>query len=61
MTLTNNSNKYQFLLDDRVVKVNLVKEIEIAQKDIGRSLLDYLLFNTDALAKKCRYKYRIGK
>ena len=24
-----------------------MKEIEIAQKDVGRSLLDYLLFNTD--------------
>ena len=47
VTVTNNSSKYQFLLDDRAVKVNLVKEIEIAQKDVGRSLLDYLLFNTD--------------
>ena len=47
VTVTNNSSKYQFLLDDRAVKVNLVNEIEIAQKDVGRSLLDYLLFNTD--------------
>lgn len=48
MTLMNNSEKYQFLLDDRVVKVNLVKDIEISQKDTARALMDFLLFNTDA-------------
>ncbi|MFJ8064153.1 methyl-accepting chemotaxis protein [Psychrobacillus sp. NPDC096426] len=47
MTLSNNSDKYRFLLDDRVVKLDLLKQIEIAQKDAGRSLLDYLLLNTD--------------
>lgn len=41
------SAKYQFLLDDRVEKVDLIKDIEIAQKDISRSVMDYLLFNTD--------------
>lgn len=48
MALSNSGEKYQFLLDDRVVKLNLIKEIEIAQKDAARSLLDFLLFNTDA-------------
>ena len=33
MTIMDSSDKYQFLLDDRVVKLNLIKEIEIAQKD----------------------------
>ena len=47
VTVTNNSSKYQLLLDDSAVRVNLVNEIEIAQKDVGRNLLDYLLFNTD--------------
>ncbi|TQR17639.1 methyl-accepting chemotaxis protein [Psychrobacillus soli] len=51
MTLSNVSNKYQFLLDDRAAKVNLVKEIEIAQKDVARSILDYVLTNTDASRK----------
>ena len=46
VTVTNNSSKYQLLLDDSAVRVNLVNEIEIAQKDVGRNLLDYLLFNT---------------
>lgn len=47
VALNNNSNKYQFLLDDRVVKLDLLKQIEIAQKDAGRSLSDYLLLHTD--------------
>lgn len=47
MALSNNSDKYQFLLDDQVVKLDLLKQIEIAQKDAGRSLLDYLLLSTD--------------
>ncbi|MFJ7970449.1 methyl-accepting chemotaxis protein [Psychrobacillus sp. NPDC096389] len=54
MTLSNVSNKYQFLLDDRAVKLNLVNELEIAQKDTGRSMLDYILFNTDASLKNVK-------
>lgn len=46
--MMNNSSKYQFLLDDRAVKLNLVKEIEISQKDTARDLMDFLLFTTDA-------------
>lgn len=46
--------KYQFLLDDRVEKVDLIKDIEIAQKDISRSMMDYLLFNTDESLKNIR-------
>ncbi|MFZ0576846.1 MAG: methyl-accepting chemotaxis protein, partial [Psychrobacillus psychrotolerans] len=42
------SDKYRFILDDRVIKVNLVKDIEMSQKDTSRSLMDYLLFTTDA-------------
>ncbi|MEK4484817.1 methyl-accepting chemotaxis protein [Psychrobacillus sp. FSL H8-0484] len=53
-TMFNNSKEYKFLLDDRAVKVNLVNEIEIAQKDITRSLFDYLLFNTDASLKSVK-------
>lgn len=51
ITLSSVSNRYQFLLDDRVQKVNLVNEIEIAQKDVARSMLDYVLFNTVASKK----------
>ncbi|SDM43553.1 methyl-accepting chemotaxis protein [Psychrobacillus sp. OK028] len=51
VSLDNNGEKYQFLLDDRVVKLDLIKEIEIAQKNTTRSLLDFLLFNTDASRK----------
>ncbi|MFJ5769147.1 methyl-accepting chemotaxis protein [Psychrobacillus sp. NPDC093180] len=47
VALSNNSAKYQFLLDNQVVKLDLLKQIEITQKDAGRSLLDYLLLNTD--------------
>lgn len=47
-TLMNVSDKYKFLLDDRTVKVNLVNEVELAQKETSRSSLDFLLFNTDA-------------
>lgn len=50
----NNSKEYKFLLDDRAVKVNLVSEIEIAQKDITRSLYDYIIFNTDASLKSVK-------
>ncbi|KQL36739.1 MULTISPECIES: HAMP domain-containing methyl-accepting chemotaxis protein [Bacillaceae] len=46
--------KYQFLLDDRVEKVDLIKDIEIAQKDISRSMMDYLLFNTDESLENIR-------
>lgn len=49
--MINTSDKYQFLLDDQAVKVNLVKDIEIAQKDTTRSVMDYLLSNTDASKK----------
>lgn len=48
MTIIDSSEKYQFLLDDRAVKVNLVKEIEISQKDTASAVLDYLVSNTDA-------------
>lgn len=51
ITLSSVSNRYQFLLDDRVQKVNLVKEIEIAEKGVERSMLDYVLFNTVASKK----------
>ncbi|WP_277586024.1 methyl-accepting chemotaxis protein [Psychrobacillus antarcticus] len=51
MSSGDNSKKYQFLLDDRVVKVDLVKDIEISQKDTSRALMDYLLFTTDESKK----------
>ncbi|TQR17389.1 methyl-accepting chemotaxis protein [Psychrobacillus vulpis] len=51
LTMSDNSEKYQFLLDDRVVKVNLVREIEMSQKDTTNNLMEYLLFNTD-ISKK---------
>lgn len=54
MTVSSVSERYQFLLDDRAVKVNLVKELEIAQKDTGRSMLDYILFSTDASLKNVK-------
>ncbi|WP_313892544.1 HAMP domain-containing methyl-accepting chemotaxis protein [Psychrobacillus sp.] len=50
-TLINVSDKYKFLLDDQTVKVSLVNEIELAQKEGSRSSLDYLLFTTDASRK----------
>ncbi|SFQ53618.1 methyl-accepting chemotaxis protein [Psychrobacillus psychrotolerans] len=48
MTIMETSDKYKFLLDDRAVKVNLVADIEISQKDTSGALMDYLLFTTDA-------------
>ncbi|QUG40802.1 methyl-accepting chemotaxis protein [Psychrobacillus sp. INOP01] len=59
MTLIDNSEKYQFLLDDRAVKVNLVKDIEISQKDTANALMDYLLFNTDAARKSVEENQQI--
>lgn len=59
MTLIDNSEKYKFLLDDRVVKVNLVKDIEISQKDTARSLMDFLLFNTDTARKSVEENQQI--
>ncbi|SER65065.1 methyl-accepting chemotaxis protein [Psychrobacillus sp. OK032] len=61
MTLSNVSERYQFLLDDRVQKVNLVNEIEIAQKDVARSMLDYVLFNTDASKKNVTVQMEYAK
>nr|WP_144509554.1 HAMP domain-containing methyl-accepting chemotaxis protein [Bacillus sp. FJAT-22090] len=49
--MINTSSKYQFLLDDQAVKVNLLKDIEMAQKDTTRSVMDFLLSNTDASKK----------
>ncbi|MEI4769616.1 HAMP domain-containing methyl-accepting chemotaxis protein [Psychrobacillus sp. FJAT-51614] len=54
LTIKEMNAKYQFLLDDRVEKVDLIKDIEIAQKDISRSVMDYLLFNTDESLKHIR-------
>ena len=48
ITVNQMSSKYQYLLDNRVENVNLVNEIEIAQKEASRSMMDYLLFSTDA-------------
>ncbi|WP_391208042.1 methyl-accepting chemotaxis protein [Psychrobacillus sp. L4] len=51
LTISDSSNKYKFLLDDRVVKINLMKEIEISQKNMTQSSMEYLLFTTDASKK----------
>ncbi|WP_391120396.1 methyl-accepting chemotaxis protein [Psychrobacillus sp. L3] len=50
-TMIDVSSRYRFLLDDRVMKINVAKEIGIAQKDATRELMDYLLFTTDAAKK----------
>ncbi|QFF98196.1 methyl-accepting chemotaxis protein [Psychrobacillus glaciei] len=50
-TMIDTSSRYRFLLDDRVMKINIAKDIVIAQKDTTRELMDYLLFNTDAAKK----------
>lgn len=39
------SNKYNFLLDDRVYKVNLVDQLVSAQKDIFSDIRGFLLYN----------------
>lgn len=58
-SMSDSSDKYKFLLDDRVVKLNLLKEIEISQKDMTQNSQEYLLFTTDVSKKAIKEKLQI--
>ncbi|MFF2752183.1 methyl-accepting chemotaxis protein [Psychrobacillus sp. NPDC058041] len=58
-SMSDSSDKYNFLLDDRVVKLNQLKEIEISQKEMTQNSLEYLLFTTDASKKAIKENLQI--
>src|SRR4051812_42102745 len=53
------SSRYDSLIDEEMERVNLIEKVDVIQKEMSTSVLEFLMFNKQSSVEKLEANYNI--